>query len=253
MAGRPARERFLGTTAMNGFVANLTHAPRRRLLRGVLLLACCILSVSFVGAVHTTPGTDGRPGEGTVVVPTVEADAEVALASYQPPTRHALVAPAPLTSPTELMHDADAGAPAVAAVSPAEARQVVASLTATVEKMLAAPSVPASVARAVRSPRVVWMEVTAYCACKKCCGPRAMGITASGKPVSYNGGKFVAADTRLLKFNTRLLIPGYADGQPVPVIDRGGAIKGHKLDVYFPTHHEARQWGRRRIPVTVLE
>src|SRR5688572_4994139 len=196
---------------MNGFVANLTHAPRRRLLRGVLLLACCILSVSFVGAVHTPPappGNDGRPDEGAVVLAPVEADADVALASYQPPTRHALVAPAPLTSPTELMHDADAGAPAVAAVSPAEARQVVASLTATVEKMLAAPSVPASVARAVRSPRVVWMEVTAYCACKKCCGPRAMGITASGKPVSHNGGKFVAADTRLLKFNTKLLIPG---------------------------------------------
>ena len=44
-------------------------------------------------------------------------------------------------------------------------------------------------------------------ACKKCCGPRAMGITASGKPVSHNGGKFVAADTRLLSKATYQMNP----------------------------------------------
>jgi 3D (Asp-Asp-Asp) domain-containing protein len=101
--------------------------------------------------------------------------------------------------------------------------------------------------------RTMWMEVTAYCACTKCCGPNAQGITASGKRVSYNRGRFVAADTRLLPFGTKLQIPGYHGGQTVEVIDRGGAIKGHKLDVYFPTHKQAREWGRRRIAVTVLE
>ena len=96
------------------------------------------------------------------------------------------------------------------------------------------------------------MLVTAYCPCRECCGPNARGITASGRPVSFNGGRFVAAD-RAMSFNTRLQIPGYANGQAVPVLDRGGAIKGNKLDVYFPPHAEARQWGRRFIPVTVLE
>jgi 3D (Asp-Asp-Asp) domain-containing protein len=98
----------------------------------------------------------------------------------------------------------------------------------------------------------ILMEVTAYCSCRKCCGPNAMGLTASGKDVSYNDGKFVAADTSVLPFGTKLQIPGY-DAQPVEVIDRGSAIKGHKLDVFFPTHEEALKWGRQMIQVTVVE
>jgi len=97
------------------------------------------------------------------------------------------------------------------------------------------------------------MEVTAYCPCQKCCGPEAAGITASGKTVDYDSGRFVAADTRLLPFGTRVRVPGYHDARPVEVIDRGGAIKGNKLDVYFPTHDEARRWGRQVLEVQILE
>jgi 3D (Asp-Asp-Asp) domain-containing protein len=101
--------------------------------------------------------------------------------------------------------------------------------------------------------RTIEMEVTAYCPCAKCCGSHAQGITASGKPVTYNGGLFVAAD-RVHKFGTKLIVPGYAGGAPVEVIDRGGAIKGNKLDVYFPTHAEALKWGRqKKVSVTVFE
>jgi 3D (Asp-Asp-Asp) domain-containing protein len=96
------------------------------------------------------------------------------------------------------------------------------------------------------------MVVTAYCPCTECCGPNARGITASGRPVSANGGKFVAAD-RDLPFGTLLLIPGYNDGQPTEVLDRGGAIKGNRLDVYFPTHEEAKHWGVRRLVVDRVE
>ncbi len=105
----------------------------------------------------------------------------------------------------------------------------------------------------VTRQRVVWMEVTAYCPCTRCCGPQARGVTASGKPVSYNQGAFVAADTRLLPFGTRLNIPGYSGNATVEVIDRGGAIKGNKLDVYYPTHQQAREWGRQWLPVTISE
>ena len=92
------------------------------------------------------------------------------------------------------------------------------------------------------------MVVTAYCPCTACCGPSARGITASGRPVSANGGRFVAAD-RDLPFGTTLIIPGYNNGRPVEVLDRGGAIRGNRLDVFFPTHREARQWGVRRLRV----
>jgi 3D (Asp-Asp-Asp) domain-containing protein len=107
----------------------------------------------------------------------------------------------------------------------------------------------ATIAKRVRTIR---MEVTAYCPCKKCCGENAQGITASGHDISYNDSRFVAADTDRLPFGTKLMIPGY-HAAPVEVIDRGGAIKGHKLDVFYPTHEEALQWGRQWVNVTVVE
>jgi 3D (Asp-Asp-Asp) domain-containing protein len=123
-------------------------------------------------------------------------------------------------------------------------------------KVLTLPSgaVPAGTRKAAaRKSRVMRMEVTAYCPCKKCCGRRAKGLTASGKRVSYSGGKFVAADTDVLPFGTRIQIPGYHGGRAVEVVDRGSAIKGHRIDVFFKSHGTAEEWGRRWVAVTVLD
>ena len=102
-------------------------------------------------------------------------------------------------------------------------------------------------------PRVVRMLVTAYCPCAKCCGPGARGLTASGCSVTYNCGLFVAADTDRFPLGTRLTVPGYAHDQPVEVIDRGSAIKGNHIDIYFPTHQQAMAWGRKYVTVVVNE
>lgn len=112
------------------------------------------------------------------------------------------------------------------------------------------PVVKDRIYAALPNARPVLMEVTAYCPCTKCCGKDAHGVTASGRHVSHNNGRFVAADTSVLPFGTKLVIPGYGNG-PVEVVDRGGAIKGNKLDVFYPTHEEARQWGRRWVEVIV--
>ena len=90
------------------------------------------------------------------------------------------------------------------------------------------------------------MLVTSYCPCKVCCGPKAHGVTASGVPAK---GALVAAPPSI-PFGTRVSIPGYNGGRPVPVLDRGGAIKGDHLDVLFPTHRAALQWGKRYVKVT---
>ena len=97
----------------------------------------------------------------------------------------------------------------------------------------------------------VWrgVRVTAYCPCKKCCGSFADGITASLEPVAADGGKFVAAP-RHIPFHTKLDIPGYGR---VRVLDRGGAIKGDRLDVFFPTHQEALEWGVKYLDVRSKE
>lgn len=99
--------------------------------------------------------------------------------------------------------------------------------------------------------RVIWMEVTAYCPCPICCGSRARGVTASGKPVTADDGFFVAADADRFEFGAKLRIPGYHDGETVEVLDRGSAILGPRLDVFFPTHEQASAWGRQWLPVTV--
>ena len=64
------------------------------------------------------------------------------------------------------------------------------------------------------------------------------------------GDTFVAADGRY-PFDTEMLIPGYSNSQPVKVLDRGGAIKGNRLDVFFATHEEALQWGVQYLKVDV--
>jgi len=107
--------------------------------------------------------------------------------------------------------------------------------------------------RQVRPARTLWMTVTAYSPDHRSCGKWADGITASNKSVWTNGMKLVAADTRLLPFGTLLSVPGYDSDRIVPVLDRGGAIKGNRLDVLYPTHAIARRWGVQKLPVTVWE
>ncbi len=103
----------------------------------------------------------------------------------------------------------------------------------------------------LRRAYVLRMTVTAYSPDARSCGRFADGQTASGKNVTTNGMHLVAADTDLLPFGTHLSIPGYASDRPVPVLDRGGAIRGYRLDLLMPTHREAVTWGVRELEVVV--
>lgn len=107
--------------------------------------------------------------------------------------------------------------------------------------------------RPIRPARTVWMVVTAYSPDHRSCGKWADGKTASLRSVWTNAMELVAADTRLLPMGTLVSVPGYAGGRTVPVLDRGGAIKGARLDVLYPTHQIARRWGVQRLPVIIWE
>ena len=106
--------------------------------------------------------------------------------------------------------------------------------------------------------------VTGYCNCQQCCGwerswfgfgrpvytygqmkgkPKKVGGTARST-VAKRGT--VAADPKVFPFGTKLDIPGYGTGV---VEDVGGAIRGRHIDVWFPTHEEAKLWGRRELAV----
>ena len=101
----------------------------------------------------------------------------------------------------------------------------------------------------------VW-RVTGYCLCSRCCGiwstkgvnSKNQRITASGKPAK---GLIIAAPP-IIPFGTRLSIPGYGVAS---VEDRGGAIKGRRLDVLFTDkdgvsgHQRALNWGVQHLEV----
>jgi len=99
--------------------------------------------------------------------------------------------------------------------------------------------------------QTVRMRVTGYCACRRCCGKFADGITACGHKIR-RGDAFVAADRRY-SFGTQMIVAGYNDGKPIKVLDRGGAIRGNKLDLFFHSHKEAQKWGVQYIDVEVKQ
>ncbi len=77
------------------------------------------------------------------------------------------------------------------------------------------------------------------------------GITASGQ---YTHRHIVAADPDILPIGTRILIrhAGKYSGEYV-VADTGGKIQGHRLDLYFPSTRECRNFGVKRVEVQVIE
>ena len=87
-------------------------------------------------------------------------------------------------------------------------------------------------------------KITAYCPCSKCCG-KSTGRTASGTKAT--AGRTVAASSKFA-FGTKLNIGGHV----YTVEDRGGAVKGNKIDIFVNSHAEALQWGVRYLNVSVV-
>ena len=95
------------------------------------------------------------------------------------------------------------------------------------------------------------LRVTSYAPDRRCCWPYNGTVTASGKSVWTNDGHLVAADTRLIPFSCMVRVPGYDHSRPVPVLDRGGAIHGYRMDVLLPTFWQAAHWGHKFLSVKV--
>ncbi|SEP74849.1 3D (Asp-Asp-Asp) domain-containing protein [Lachnospiraceae bacterium NE2001] len=83
--------------------------------------------------------------------------------------------------------------------------------------------------------------LTGYCPCVICCG-KTDKVTASGAIATSN--HTIAADSRYA-FGTQMII----NGQVYTVEDRGGAIQGNHIDVYFDTHSEALAFGKKYADV----
>nr|WP_145401593.1 3D domain-containing protein [Paenibacillus xylanexedens] len=100
-----------------------------------------------------------------------------------------------------------------------------------------------------------WMyfELTAYTnhenSTGKNKGDADYGITASGEKTKE--GVTIAADWRVLPKGTRVYIDGIGERT---VLDKGGAIKGQKIDVYFESEKEALNFGRKKhVKVRIID
>jgi 3D (Asp-Asp-Asp) domain-containing protein len=112
-----------------------------------------------------------------------------------------------------------------------------------------APPQPAEVYDIYEAKTEVF-EVTAYTAYEESTGKTpdhpAFGITASGRRVQAG---ITAACPRELPFGTWIEIEGVGKRR---CDDRGGLIRGKKLDIYIPELTDALEFGRKRLKVRVV-
>lgn len=90
------------------------------------------------------------------------------------------------------------------------------------------------------------MEATAYGPdCSGC-----SGVSATGMNLKDSSAKVIAVDPSVIPLGSRVWVEGY--GEAVAG-DTGGAIKGNRIDVLYPSESEAGSWGRKSVNVKVLD
>ena len=99
-----------------------------------------------------------------------------------------------------------------------------------------APHEPAAVSIAASGARTLVVSATAYA---------IRGRTASGLPTSWG---VAAVDPAVIPLGTRFFVPGYGEAVAADV---GSSVRGNKIDLWFPSHAQARAWGRRTVSIVI--
>jgi len=93
----------------------------------------------------------------------------------------------------------------------------------------------------------LYVNSTAYTAsCSGCSGHTATGIDLKSNP----NAKVIAVDPSVIPLGTKVYVEGY--GYAIAG-DTGGAVKGKKIDVFFPTKAEAYRWGNKQVRIKILK
>lgn len=98
--------------------------------------------------------------------------------------------------------------------------------------------------KVVKTFKVTATAFTAYC--KGCSGVTSTGINLKKNP----DAKIIAVDPKIIPLGTKVWIEGY--GEAIAA-DKGGSIKGNKIDVFMSSTKKAMDWGRRTVTVKILE
>ena len=102
--------------------------------------------------------------------------------------------------------------------------------------VIAAPAAPAPAEGQPQGGRTMTVIATGYA---------LPGRTATGLPVGWG---VVATDPSVIPLGTRMTIPGYGEGVAADV---GPAIRGAKIDLWFPSVAQALNWGVRTVTITL--
>lgn len=86
---------------------------------------------------------------------------------------------------------------------------------------------------------------TAYCSCRKC---TRGGTNRTKSGTVPQAGRTISADLRVFPLGTKLRINGVV----YTVEDSGSGIRGNKLDIFFNSHSQALQYGKRSADVYIV-
>ncbi|MEG0497808.1 MAG: 3D domain-containing protein [Carnobacterium sp.] len=134
---------------------------------------------------------------------------------------------------------------AVEKESKAEPATVVDATQPTTENKEEATVAPTIVPAPVPSTgKTIVVSATGYSTAQ----PGLSTHTATGINLLQNP-MVIAVDPRVIPLGTMLEVPGYG----VAIAgDTGGAIKGNRIDIHFPTVGQALSWGRKTITIKIL-
>jgi 3D (Asp-Asp-Asp) domain-containing protein len=95
---------------------------------------------------------------------------------------------------------------------------------------------PAAVSIAAPGARTIVVSATAYA---------IRGRTATGLPTARG---VAAVDPAVIPLGTRFFVPGYGEAVAADV---GSSVRGNRIDLWFPSHAQARAWGRRTVAIVI--
>lgn len=88
-------------------------------------------------------------------------------------------------------------------------------------------------------------KTTGYCPCRSCSG--GWGRHTSTGAVA-TAGRTIAVDPNVIPYGTQVMINGVV----YTAEDRGGAVKGNHIDIFFNTHTESYQHGLQHAEVFLV-
>lgn len=88
-------------------------------------------------------------------------------------------------------------------------------------------------------------DITGYCACEICTGCNGMTYSGTDPKADHT----IAADLTVFPLGTRLKI-----GECIYTVeDTGASIKDNRIDIFYDTHEEAVESGRRSMEVFLIK